>query len=144
MIHLGVSLINLEVLLIHLGISLIDLEVSLNHLGVSLNDLGVLLNDLGVLLNDLGVLLRAFLTHFRGFWVLRGKDTSLRSGFFGFLKKWEKGGIWICEGFNSFRARCQVVTFYRMEGIESLKNRNRKGKNKTVISIFTYLFLFTQ
>jgi len=78
-IHWGVlnlhrEILNLlwEILNLYWGLSMIHWGVSNLHWGV--------------LSSHWGVSGRAFLTHFRGFWVLRRKLPSLLSRFSGFLK----------------------------------------------------------
>ena len=61
---------------------------------------GVLESHSGVLASHLGVSGRLFLTHFRGFWVLRREDLTLRSGFLGILKTAKTIKIY-CIGLNT-------------------------------------------
>ena len=85
--HLGVILLNLWLLSTYSW-------VLKAHLGVQKVYLGVLVVHLGVSKVHLGVSIGVILTHFKGFWVLRRKLSSLKGKFSGFLKTAKRGGFW--------------------------------------------------
>ena len=63
---------------------------------------GVLKVHWRVLKVHLGVSIGVILAHFKGFWVLRRKHSTLRSNFLEFLKKCKKRGILMGVGIKSY------------------------------------------